>query len=368
MRDDQTAGSNSHSGDAAGVVEGEERQEVVVNQMGMDDVPLTAPIAGPSRVEADPLPSKRGEIGFREPEHVPDTSNSQPEVALPARHPADRDAPPANADASPDSSTAATNNSDTASMRTNNSVAKSILSKLKPKKDPTIRGIRSSSILIFVAQILIFIGTIAGWALLTNHLSHSNKPADTPGVGISTTQIFLHVVFAIASLAQLVFVERSIYHMRAQRWAHIHGPGLPMHGSRGERPTSAMGIGFAPWNRPPLPTYAAALAQSGVGTGDVEDSAIAMPPPPEYGNTRGSQLLLSGMLTDSMREQRAQARAQAIARANAGETGSVRGSWASERPLSYVSRDEEWEERRDAGRAVILEQTLARLDTGRPTA
>ena len=66
-----------------------------------------------------------------------------------------------------------------------------------------------------------------------------------------------------------------------------------------------------------------------------------------------------------MREQRAHARAQAIARANAGEAGSVRGSWMSERPVSYASRDEEWEERSDALRAMSLEETLARLEEAR---
>ena len=242
-------------------------------------------------------------------------------------------------------------------MRTNNSVAKSILAKLKPGSNSTFHGIYVSSILIFVGQIAFFIGTIAGWAVLTSHLSHSSN---------GSTQIFLHVAFAIAALTQLVFLERSIFHMRAQRWAHVNGPGLSMHD--GDRRASAVNIGFAPWNRPPLPTYAAALAQSGVGTGDVEDNVIAVPPPPEYGNTRGSTLVLSGLLTDAMREQRAQARAQVIARANAGEAGSVRGSWMSERPVSYASRDEEWEERRDANRAHALEQTLARLDSRMPSA
>lgn len=50
-------------------------------------------------------------------------------------------------------------------------------------------------------------------------------------------------------------------------------------------------MALAPWSRPPLPTYANAVGFR--GTGDVEDAQIAGAPPPEYGNTRGSTLLLS---------------------------------------------------------------------------
>lgn len=123
-------------------------------------------------------------------------------------------------------------------------------------------------------------------------------------------------------------------------------------------------MGIAPWNRPPLPTYAAALAQSGVGTGDVEDNEIAVVPPPAYGHTRGSTLLLSGFVSDTLRAQRRE-RAR-----NGGDARSstVRSSWMSgrsDRPVSYASLDEEWEERSDRIRAVRLEETLARLEEAR---
>ncbi|KAI0696267.1 hypothetical protein BC835DRAFT_1231412, partial [Cytidiella melzeri] len=324
--------------------------------------------------EADPLPSKRGEIGYREPEHeeTPPTAQGN-QAVLPVRHPADRDQPQADVAPAP---AAIADEASVASVPTNHTITKSLLARLTPKNVPLIRGIPLTSILIFFGQIVIFIGTIAGWVLLTNHLSANSSHGtslngvdanNNSGNDVNTTQIFLHVAFCVAALAQLVFAERSIYHMRAQRWAHVHGSDLPMPGGRR---ASAMGIGFAPWNRPPLPTYAAALAQSGVGTGDVEDNVIAVPPPPAYGHTRGSTLVLSGMLTDAMREQKAQARALAIARANADGDGSVRESWTSEnsRPMSYVSRDEEWEERMNASRAARLEETLARLDTRRPAA
>ena len=128
-------------------------------------------------------------------------------------------------------------------------------------------------------------------------------------------------------------------------------------------------MGFAPWNRPPLPTYAAALAANGLGTGDVEDNIIAVPPPPAYGNTRGSTLLLAGFMPENLRAQRSRERVRSV--------GTVRGSLASRmtrmtsltsrssRPVSYRSHDSAWEERLDANRAMVLEETLAKLEVGK---
>jgi len=116
-------------------------------------------------------------------------------------------------------------------------------------------------------------------------------------------------------------------------------------------------MGFSPWNRPPLPTYAAALAQSGVGTGDVEDHLIAAPPPPAYGNTRGSTFLLSGFLRDSLRAQR-----PVSAQTQASQINQPAMVERSERPISYVSVDEDWEEVQNAERARRLEETLSTLE------
>jgi hypothetical protein len=147
-------------------------------------------------------------------------------------------------------------------------------------------------------------------------------------------------------------LERRFFRLRGERYSYLHpGEILPRH--RGVPRGSDTGIAFAPWNRPPLPTYAAALAQSGVGTGDVEDHLIAAPPPPAYGNTRGSTLLLQGYLRNSLRAQR---------------PPSVVSEAASERerPISYASRDERWEEIQDADRARQLDATLSRLQAPRP--
>lgn len=242
---------------------------------------------------------------------------------------------------------------DSASIHSARSSHSKLLKLLKPKRIPIVFGIRPTTLGLFLLHLAVLAGTIAGWALLANHLSAAQPSGNNSGIGIGSSTIFVHVAFGVACLAQLIFLERRIFRMRAERYCHRH-PGLPTHTSR-ER--EMMRMGLAPWNRPPLPTYAAALAQSGVGTGDVEDSAIAVPPPPAYGHTRGSTLLLSGFMSNTLRAQRHQAR----------DEGVLRASWTSghSRPVSYVSRDEEWEERSDALRAVRLEETLAQLEEAR---
>jgi hypothetical protein len=87
----------------------------------------------------------------------------------------------------------------------------------------------------------------------------------------------------------------------------------------------------------------------------VEDAAIAPPPPPAYGKTRGSTLLLAGYLRNSLR---AQARQYEEDRRASGMSMSAR----SDRPVSFVSQDEEWEVRRDADRARRIEEALAALE------
>ncbi|TFK52165.1 hypothetical protein OE88DRAFT_1657262 [Heliocybe sulcata] len=166
--------------------------------------------------------------------------------------------------------------------------------------------------------------------------------------------IFVHVAFAVITLSQILFLERSIFRLRAERYMHLH-PGATLPRSMHLVPSSNSGrLAFAPWNRPPLPTYAAALAESGVGTGDVEDNAIAVDPPPLYGNTRGSMLLLSGYMRTSLRAQAREGRRES------------QMSEAGDRPLSYMSHDSEWEVVMDAARARRLEQTLSRLEFGQP--
>ncbi|KAL5501344.1 hypothetical protein ACEPAH_8604 [Sanghuangporus vaninii] len=341
------------------------------------------------RLQAGPLPRKRGEIGYRESMdrgngEVRRDDNSTP---LPSRHPADRDpevpqtatdeSGPSNPSApnavspAPDSAPVTSTNADTSSMR-KPSKGNSFLLWLSLRMGKKIGGVTLSTISRLTFQIFFLLGTIALWVVVSKVLAvspNNDTPASATGsaesppksdpVFGSSTMIFLHVSFGIVTLVQLLFLERCIFIVRAQRYAHVHhGASLPMHSRNHEGNAPAGGVtsltmSLAPWNRPPLPTYAAALAQSGVGTGDVEDNLIAIPPPPAYGNTRGSTLLLAGFMPNNMRG--SVVRASRISRP-------ISQASRLSRPVSYRSHDEEWEQRCDAERALYLAETLDRLE------
>ena len=336
----------------------------------------------PPRPQAGPLPRKRGEIGFDEGPYsiqVEGDQASSSSTSLPERHPADRqyasssdlNAPVADHPPRSPSRTESTNTASTAGKR-------SIISFFKPKRIPTFGGLRLTTLAVFFFQLALFASTLAGWVLTIQRMQKSmaSSASSSSGDGnmqtvLSTTsaQIFVHVAFGIVALAEIIFLERTIFRLRAERYAYVNPGGILPRSRPRVSEEREMAIAFAPWNRPPLPTYAAALAQSGVGTGDVEDNIIAIPPPPAYGNTRGSTLLLRGFLTDALRAQRPRS------------DGSMR-SWVSvrserrsrparagaadeqDRPKSYMSTDPEWDARCDADRALVLEETLARLEDG----
>ncbi|EAU86020.1 hypothetical protein CC1G_11692 [Coprinopsis cinerea okayama7 len=262
------------------------------------------------RQQAGPLPSKRGELGFVEGVHVQvDNRSNTSLAALPERHPADRDAPPS-ADAQPSSSEPNANQSSTgtpaqpaATPSADSNNKPGIFKFLKPKCGATLGGIRLSTFLALVLQLLILAACIVGWVFTSKKVADMVRSGGKVPGGTPST-IFIHAVFAFVVIGQLVFLERRIYRCRAERYAFLHpGEMLPRYRDRVQR-GGDLSFAYAPWNRPPLPTYAAALAQSGHGTGDVDDHLIAVPPPPAYGNTRGSRLLLQGFLTEELRRQR----------------------------------------------------------------
>jgi len=198
-------------------------------------------------------------------------------------------------------------------------------------------------LLIFI-QLSLFAGTIVGWVFAAMALGGQlNAPPPGPADAQNmpppdhTSTIFVDIAFAVVLIAQLLFLERRIYRVRAERYAFKH-PGEILPASlRRSRSLADATIAVAPWNRPPLPTYAATLAASGVGTGDVEDAEIAPAPPPAYGKTRGSTLILAGFLRDSLLIR---------AREHEENRSESRMSDHSARPVSLRSRDEEWEVRR----------------------
>jgi len=300
------------------------------------------------RPQAGPLPTKRGEIGFQEHLHyLHDSRSSSPTISLPSRHPADRGAPPEENDASsssnPDPST--TNNNPPSSPSPSSRPAPDSSQKRRRFLRSSIGGFSLNTLLAFTLQLIILGGTIAVWVITSRRLS----------AGLLSNAIFIHAIFAVSAVGQLLFLERRLYRLRAERYSYLHpGEMLPSSRHHREMGTTNPVIAFSPWNRPPLPTYAAALAQSGVGTGDVEDHLIAAPPPPAYGNTRGSILLLSGFLRESLRGPRPTS-GQSWVSGREGEN--------SDRPVSYAShasRDDEFLE--DADRARRLDETLSRLE------
>ena len=111
--------------------------------------------------------------------------------------------------------------------------------------------------------------------------------------------------------------------------------------------------------------YAAVLIESGVGTGDVEDNHIAIVPPPAYGNTRGSTLLLAGFVSAEFQQQARLAREARGERSSMTTVASAESNKSSDksRPMSYVTVDSEWNARCDMNRATYLAETLARLET-----
>jgi hypothetical protein len=327
----------------------------------------TTTLTNEVRPQAGPIPSKRGEIGFIEGvhEHVQNPSPTIDQAPLPARHPADtlvttEFQDPANEAPSPLGSFR--NPSDRTSVTDTDKH-----SFLRHKRLPAFMGIQSTTLIILCTQVALFIGTMIGWVFAAIALSKnntSNVPPSPPSAGSANNNnvpqdgtgtadayhIFVHVAFAVLTLTQLVLIERRIFRVRAERYAFKHPGEMPRSSlRRGHSVNNSMPV--APWSRPPLPTYAAAIASSGVGTGDVEDAEIAQPPPPAYGQTRGSRLLLAGFLRSSLR---AQAR----------EYEQDRVSTTS-RPISFVSRDEDWEVRRDADRARRIEEALAALENTR---
>lgn len=305
--------------------------------------------------EAGPLPEKQGEIGWVAP-----AEDVQPTDELPARHPADRSPTPTPTPIS------AHPNTSTTSLQSRSSALKQFLR--TPRPLPRIHGIRPSTILRVVLITLTLVGSIVGWIVTVTKMNRWNEqesalpppPPDSdgtmpaPGTAFeemtNSSLVFVHVAFGAAILFQLLMLERAVYRLRAERYAHLHPD--EMVAALSGNGSSVMGL--APWNRPPLPTYAAALGVR--GTGDVEDNIIAVPPPPEYGNTRGSRLLLAGHLPPNLTRpssSRSGRDSQATVRDALGRPAEA---WS--RPVSYG----EDELRQNARRSLDLETALARLE------
>ncbi|KZT67264.1 hypothetical protein DAEQUDRAFT_729299 [Daedalea quercina L-15889] len=352
-----------------------------------------------SRPQAGPLPSKRGEIGYEEGVH----GSSQQEQAgegsgtaetspLPERHPADTPVPTqasqgpstSTPDAAPADSPSTANPPNTsAPLNPSGITGQKFASFLSCKRIPTLWGMRVTTLSLFAFQLGILGATIGGWIVLIQRMQaaqandQQSGQNNNGGMSMGSALIFVYVAFAMLTLLQIVFLERCSFRLRAERYAYLHpGEVLPTHRDRGQPPRNP-GIAFVPWNRQPLPTYAATLAQSGVGTGDVEDNIIAQAPPPAYGEHRTSQLLLRGEIPEQLRAERLHRSAVSrrstmswlnIRRISVRDTGGdgprIPPDPDEDRPKSYMSTDPDWEAALDADRAAVLEETLAKLEEG----
>ncbi|KAJ7801362.1 hypothetical protein B0H14DRAFT_3155580 [Mycena olivaceomarginata] len=203
--------------------------------------------------------------------------------------------------------------------------------------------------------VILIAGTIAGWYFPVSRLSKTKSPADptsnttsntTSGdgqpsqqtLGNTSTAIFIHVVFSVVTLVQGLFIERHIFRLRAERYSYLHpGEILPSTRRRAMMDTS---LGFSPWNRPPLPTYARRFGPEQRRHRRCRRLPYRCAPPPAYGNTRGSTFLLSGFLHESLRAQKPVFSTQTTASQNTSNTPMREHSG---RPISYRSVDEEQE-------------------------
>lgn len=337
-----------------------------------------ASTAGPSsrlaREQAGPLPSKVGELHYAAPS-TPPAGTDVPEAEGDITEAA---AATSSAAASP---TATTPHTGTPAPSSTTASAASQSTSSLPQKHvpwykrvfsansaPLVLGFRGPTLLRFIILLLLIGGLSATWALSSSRVAAITRAAqDKPNKNTADQMaeymgVFLHVAFAVVILVLLIFIERCVFILRAERWRYNHpGETLPIHRG-GERVTrqAAGGLSAAPWNRPPLPTYAAALGYS--GTGDVEDDTIAAPPPPAYGNTRGSVLLLTSALRrisgSSLGNRLSQLRSPMSPRTP--RTPREFQQIPESRPVSYIST----EGFEDVQRAHQLEMSLARLEAG----
>jgi len=230
-------------------------------------------VTSSSSAQADPLPSKRGEIGYIE---VAESSTDALNVRDLPRD--DSSVYPGAVNPPPQSDSVVTEQSPptaTISLKSHR-----ILDLFKPAEPSAFGGLRLFTLVALAVQLILLGGTVAVWVIAAKRLFQIGQLTIVP----------FHIVFVLLVLIQVVLLERRVFQLRGERYNYVRpGEILPR---RRSVPRSSIILAFAPWNRPSLPTYAVALSESGVGTGDVEDHLIPCLPPPAYGNTRDSTLVL----------------------------------------------------------------------------
>jgi len=240
---------------------------------------------------------------------------------------------------------------------------------LSQKSKSYLLGATPRSIARLGLQLTVLAGTVIGWVFAVRLIKVPNVGGsdndNNNGPPVSGT-IFIHVAFTVVTLIQLLFLERCIFHIRAERWMHYNPNSTLPSNLRGRSQTGPSRMPYAPWNRPSLPTYAAALGFR--GTGDAEDNEIARvvaigsgDVPPQYGHTRGSTLLAYGIggRLQMVRGSSGSVISEMLDRSRS-TTPSPATRDTRERPVSYGQS----EEIEDALRAHRLEDALSRLEAG----
>jgi hypothetical protein len=304
--------------------------------MPPDDIPSNG--AESPRPQADPLPSKRGEIGYIDAAEPPtDILHPFNLHDLYPRHSVDRNHSPIPPDSDavipPAQSEVVSCPSSDAPITTKHGM----LDFFKSQGPPAFGGFRPHTLVIFAVQLTLLGGTVTAWVLVSKRLAITAEKNHQNLFGQPAT-IPVHIIFIVIVLVQLVLLERFLFRLREERYIYIHhGEILPRHRSISRSSTTSA---IAPWNLLSLPTYAAALSRSGVATGDVEDHIIAVLPPPAYDNTRGSTCVLSRFSRNSLSRE------------------CDRGG--------PVSGDEQRDQVQDAERVRRLEETMDRLEPPSP--
>lgn len=201
-----------------------------------------------TRPQADPLPTKRGEIGYRESLNPPPHSNAESgsevtahQTVVPTRHPADREQPSVPSELGP----SPTNTSGNQPPAESQTLSRTPLS-FRPRL--TKRGVRTSTIFLLVTQGSLLVLMIALWIILARLILPSTDVNRQIGISVC-----IHMTFVTCTLVQVVLFERVVFRYRAERYAMLHpGEVVPDLFNRGELVSTRLAL--APWNRPPLPT------------------------------------------------------------------------------------------------------------------
>ncbi|KAG9005934.1 hypothetical protein FRB90_010135 [Tulasnella sp. 427] len=354
---------------------------------------LTQP--GGRSQEAPALPSKRGELGYVERNTEVDLSLGPEEALNAGPHPAERTRGSSSSRGTPAEEQSRQESGD---RRSGSGAATSIIgpkaavfqSWRSTKPNRRFGGLANATVLRLTAILIATGGVGVIWVFAVRVLQANARPnygdssepsAPPPSPGDATPSlVFVHISFATAVLILLIFLERAVFRARVDRFAFKNPGVLPQYRSRGGRGIPESGplsegsswrsIPYAPWNRPPLPTYAAAVNVR--GTGDVEDEIIAAPPPPAYGNTRGSTLLLTGF--PGLREGRRIPDSPPPPMSDDGHGGNTEGGEsrrfsAASSLRSFIlalsrSTSDDNIAQTSSGRVEAIEQTLAKLEDG----